>query len=134
MLISVAAVPVGGLHDRDPGERIGAPAAAPGRPRKGSSMHASIRKYKSSDVPELARRAEEGFLPLVKEVDGFRAYLIVDGGDGTTITCTFGDSSEAVAESVSKASDWVAENIAELVEGSPEVTNGEVLVQSWNQG
>jgi hypothetical protein len=93
-------------------------------------MQASVRKYKVTDAAEIARKAKEGFVPLVREVDGFGGYYLVDGGDGVMYTITVAESQDGVEESARKAADWIAENedVAALVDGAPDVTNGEVLV------
>jgi hypothetical protein len=43
---------------------------------------------------------------------------------------TVGETEEAVEESTRRASEWVQESIAELVEGAPEVMAGEVRVST----
>ncbi len=88
-------------------------------------MHASIREYRTKDNAEVARRAQEGFVPLVRDVPGLKAYYLVDGGD-KLVTITIADDRTGVEESVSKAREWVQEHAADLVEGSPTVINGEV--------
>jgi hypothetical protein len=90
-------------------------------------MYVSIRQYRSNDVPEVARRAQDGFVPIVRDVPGFSAYYLVDDGDGALTTITVAEDKAGVDESVSKASEWVQENAADLVEGSPTVSNGEVV-------
>jgi hypothetical protein len=92
-------------------------------------MYASIREYKTQDNAEVARRAQEGFLPVVREIDGFSGYYMVDGGD-KFFTVTLGEDKSAVDESVNKAREWVQGNAAELIEGSPVVTNGEVVAKT----
>jgi hypothetical protein len=93
-------------------------------------MHSSVRKYKASETAKIASEAEKEFVPIVKQVDGFGGYYMVDGGDGTLITITVAESQAAVEESAQKASDWIAsrEDLSSLIDGPPEVTNGEVLV------
>jgi hypothetical protein len=96
-------------------------------------VYASIRKYRSSDVPEVARKInEKGFLSIVGEVPGFSAYYVVDGGDGTVVTVTLAEGQDGAEQSAQKASGWISENedVAALIEGSPEVTNGEVVAQA----
>jgi hypothetical protein len=93
-------------------------------------MHASIRRYKSSDAAEVGRRAGEEFVPIVRDMPGVSAWYLVDGGDGTVITITLCDNAAAADASVAKAGEWVAENIPDLVEGTPDVTNGEVSAQT----
>ena len=96
-------------------------------------MHASIRQYKSSDAAEVGRRANDdstGFPPIAREIQGFRAWYLIDNGDGTLTTVTICDDAAGVEESVEKARGWVGENAADLVEGSPNVTNGKVEAQA----
>ncbi len=90
-------------------------------------MYASVRQYRSDDIQEVARRAQDGFVPIVREVPGFSAYYIVDGGDGSFTTITVAEDEAGVEESVAKASEWVRESAADLVEGAPTVSNGEVV-------
>ncbi len=89
-------------------------------------MHASIRRYQSSDVAEAARRAAEEFVPIVQDMPGVSAWYLVDGGGGTLVTITLCDDAAAADASVKAAGEWVRDNIADLVQGGPDVTNGEV--------
>jgi hypothetical protein len=91
-------------------------------------MYASIREYRTKDNAEVARLAQEGFVPIVREVQGFSGYYMVDAGD-KFFTITLAADEGAVEESVNKAREWVQENAAELIEGAPVVTNGEVVAQ-----
>lgn len=95
-------------------------------------MYVSVRQYRSSDAAEVARRVEGdgGFLPVVREVPGFTAYYLVDAGDGDLLTITVAEDQAGVEESISRASDWVRDNAADLVEGAPAVTNGEVVAHA----
>jgi hypothetical protein len=96
-------------------------------------MHASIRQYRSSDAAEVGRRASDensGFPPVARQIAGFRAWYLIDGGDGTLTTVTICDDAAGVEQSVEKAREWVGENAADLIEGSPDVTNGKVEAQA----
>lgn len=93
-------------------------------------MYVSVRQYRTSDAQEVGRRAQEGFVPIVREIAGFSAYYIVDGGDGQLTTVTVAEDKAGVEDSVAKAREWVAENAADLVEGEPQVTNGEVVAHA----
>lgn len=93
-------------------------------------MHASIRRYQSSDVAEVGRRAGEEFVPIVRDMPGISAWYLVDGGDGTLFTITLCDDAAAADASVERAGQWVRENVPDLVQGAPEVTNGEVRAQT----
>jgi hypothetical protein len=93
-------------------------------------MHASVRRYRVRDIDTLVGKVESEFVERVKEIDGFVGYYVIDGGDGTAASVTVGETAEAVAESTRRAGDWVRESAAELVEGAPEVTVGEVRVRA----
>jgi hypothetical protein len=95
---------------------------------EGVLMYAAIRTYRTGDAKEVARRAEEGFLPLVRDSDGFVAYALVDPGDGTIASITVFDDRGGAEASTEKAADWVRENLAELVEGPPDTYTGEVVL------
>jgi len=93
-------------------------------------VHASIRRYRVRDIDTLVSKVESEFVDQVKGIDGFVGYYVIDGGDGTAASVTVGETAEAVAESTRLAGDWVRENAADLVEGKPEVTAGEVRVRA----
>jgi hypothetical protein len=93
-------------------------------------MYASIRQYNGRNVGEFARRVQEGFVPIVRQVPGFVAWYLVDGGGGALFTITLCEDRGGAEASVSAAADWVPENVGDLVEGSPAVINGEVRAQA----
>ncbi len=78
----------------------------------------------------LVDKVESEFVDQVKEIDGFVGYYVIDGGDGTAASVTVGETEQAVEESTRAAGEWVRESAADLVEGSPEVTAGEVRVRA----
>ena len=93
-------------------------------------MHAAVRSYRVTDVDALVSKVEAEFVGRVKEVEGFVGYYVIDGGDGNVASVTVGETAEAVEESTSRASEWVRESAADLIEGSPEVTAGQVRVRA----
>jgi hypothetical protein len=93
-------------------------------------LHASVRQYRVRDIDALVAKVEEEFVDRVKEIDGFVGYYVIDGGEGAVASVTVGETADAVAESVRLAAAWVRESVAELVEGEPEVTVGEVRVRA----
>jgi hypothetical protein len=97
-------------------------------------MHASIRRYRVRDIDALVSKVEDEFADQVKEIDGFVGYYVIDGDDGTAVSVTVGETAQAVAESTKLAADWVRESASDLVEGSPEVTAGEVRVRAERDG
>jgi hypothetical protein len=52
---------------------------------KEASVYASIRqaKAKTGMAEELARRIKEGAIPIISDVEGFRAYYVVYAPDDT---------------------------------------------------
>ena len=97
-------------------------------------MHASVRRYRVRDIDTLVSKVESEFVERVKEIDGFVGYYVIDGGDGTVASVTVGETADAVAESTRRAGDWVRESVADLMDGQPEVTVGEVRVRAEREG
>ena len=92
-------------------------------------MYVVIRKFnKMRELDEVARRAEAGVGPLLREAPGFKAYYVCDGGHGVGFSVTVFESRAAAAtEASAKALIWIKENLRDLYEGQPEVTSGDVL-------
>jgi hypothetical protein len=91
-----------------------------------------LRRYQidSTNVDEIARRAQAGFLPIVTKLPGFAAYALLDAGGGTLVTLS-GFRDEASADrSTQEAASWVKENLANLVPNAPEVTRAVVKLSS----
>jgi hypothetical protein len=93
-------------------------------------MFASIRKYqvRRGMVEELARRVKEGFVPLMRGMQGWKGYYLLDGGPDVLITISIFDSAEAALASNVTAADWVRNNVLEFTRGMPEVMVGTALV------
>jgi hypothetical protein len=53
-------------------------------------MFASIRKYnvRRGSADELARRVRDGFVPMMRQIDGFKGYYL-DGGPDVLITIAY---------------------------------------------
>ncbi len=67
----------------------------------------------SGDGQDLARRAEEGILPILRSQPGFKAYSVAIG-DGEVLSLSVWDT-RADAEAGSEVvASWVAENMAEI--------------------
>ena len=75
-------------------------------------MQARMATYSfSGDADDLARRAEEGILPILKSQPGFKAYSVAIG-DGEVLSLSVWDT-RADAEAGSEVvASWVAENMA----------------------
>ena len=67
----------------------------------------------SGDGEDLARRAEEGILPILKAQSGFKAYSVAIG-DGEVLSLSVWET-RADAEAGSEVvASWVAENMTEI--------------------
>jgi hypothetical protein len=93
-------------------------------------MHASVRRYRVRDIDTLVEKVESEFVDQVKQIEDFVGYYVIDGGDGTAASVTVGETAAAVAESARLAGNWVRESAADLVDGQPDVTVGEVRVRA----
>ena len=94
-------------------------------------MYATIRRYDGvTDPAEAGRRVDEGFVPLLKQIQGFVAYYWIDAGGGVMASTSVFESRDGAEASTEKAAEWVRENIASLLPNPPEVTAGEVVASS----
>ena len=57
-------------------------------------------------MEELAERIREGFVPLVRQMRGFKGYYLLDGGPDVLVTIRFDSADQALAPN-EKAADWV---------------------------
>ena len=82
---------------------------------------ASIRVYAGVDPAnrdEIVRLVDEGFLPIMRESDGFVGYYLLPAGDVLASVSMF-DSAEQAAASNEAARDFVAEFMAPLLPNAP---------------
>jgi Antibiotic biosynthesis monooxygenase len=95
-------------------------------------MYAAIRRYtiKGTTAEELARRADEGIVPTLREVPGFLAYYLIGAADDTMASVSVFETREGAEQSTRLAADWVKRNLAPFVPTPPQVTTGDVLVQA----
>jgi heme-degrading monooxygenase HmoA len=79
-------------------------------------MFASVRKYnvRRGSVPQLARRVRKGFMPLIRQMPGFRGYYLLDGGPDVLITISIFDSADEAFASNETAANWVRHNVLEF--------------------
>jgi heme-degrading monooxygenase HmoA len=99
-------------------------------------MYASIRKYDiiPGTAEEFLRRVQQGFVPLISQVSGFRAYYVLQVGDDQVISVSLFDSQSGAEESVRRAADWVAKNISSFIQGLPEIAVGHVRIAQLERG
>jgi len=93
-------------------------------------MFTSIKKYnvRRGSAAELARRAQDGFVPLLRQMEGFKGYYLLDGGPDVLISISMFDSADEAFASTEKAADWVRNNVLEFTKGMPEVMIGKTLI------
>jgi hypothetical protein len=92
-------------------------------------MHARLARYTfSGDAHEIARKAEEGALPIFKSMPGFKAYSIIESDDELLSFSGWDTAEQADAANIAVA-DWVAENLADDVQ-LVESRFGEILVST----
>ena len=93
-------------------------------------MFIAVRKYRvrRGATAEWAQRVRDGFVPLMREMAGFREYYLLDGGPDVLITISIFDSSDAAFASNEKAADWVRNHVMEFARGMPEVMVGDVQI------
>lgn len=93
-------------------------------------MYAVIRRYEADVAAsnEVVRRVQEGFLPLFRQRPGFVAYHVIDAGDGVIASISIFDNHAEANESTRVAAEWVKANLADLVQGPPEIISGKVAL------
>ena len=79
-------------------------------------------------VGEVTRRVKDGFVPLLRELPGFRNYYLLDGGQDTLISIRAFDSADEALASNEIAAEWMRDNVFEFVKGMPEVMAGDVII------
>jgi hypothetical protein len=76
-------------------------------------MQARMATYSfSGDADELARRAEDGILPILQAQPGFKAYSVAIG-DGEVLSMSVWETREEAEAGSEVVASWVAENMAE---------------------
>ena len=98
-----------------------------------SGLHASVRLYEdfaAEDLNEFVTIVEDGFLPLMRETDGFFGYYLMNNGAGTLGAVSIFDSEASALASNEHARDFVAENLTAFLPSSPMTIDGPVHVAS----
>ena len=97
-------------------------------------MFISIRKYNNvRSVDEVKRRAEEEFVPLLKQNPGFQGYYLIDcacpeSGNIVTSISIF-DNWEAVLASNDSAKNFVKKRLADMLPEPADAVGGEVILK-----
>lgn len=92
-------------------------------------MHARLARYTfSGDAQELARRVEDGMLPILRAQPGFKAYTVIESDD-EVISFSGWDSAQQAEAANATIAGWVAENLAGEVQLT-EARIGEVMIST----
>jgi hypothetical protein len=91
-------------------------------------MFVSMHSYRIGEGTQLdvARVAEE-FLGIAAAIPGFRAYLMIDGGDRKIGSVSVFDTREGLDECDRRAAEFVTERLGGFRLSEVEITEGEVL-------
>jgi hypothetical protein len=93
-------------------------------------MYLTVRRYEGvTDVGEVARHVNEGFLPIIAEVPGFVAYYCVEAEPNVIVSTSVFEDEAGEKESDRRAKDFVRENLAPLLPNPPQITEGHVVAQ-----
>src|SRR4051812_36309063 len=94
-------------------------------------MFCSIRQYESCvDVDELKRRVEQELLPTIRDMNGYRSYVIIESDEGDVASISMFDTHEQAEEANDQVSEIVQKNLLDLLPEAPTVMVGEVIVEN----
>jgi hypothetical protein len=95
-------------------------------------MYASIRqaKAKTGKVEELTRRIKEGAIPIISDVEGFRAYYVVYAGDDTVTAISIFNDFAGAEESNKRVLTWIEQSLTPLLAGPATAMAGPVIVHT----
>lgn len=92
-------------------------------------MFAAIRYYRTTadSVDEVVRQVKEGFVPVIRDMPGFVAYVLLAPRQNEIVSVSVFEDQHSAEESNRKSEEWVRQNMSELLP-APEFAEGEVVV------
>jgi hypothetical protein len=95
-------------------------------------MYAAIRqaKAKTGTAEELARRIKEGAIPIISDVEGFKAYYVVYAGDDTVTAISLFNNFAGAEEANKRALAWIEQELSPLLDGPASAVAGPVIVHT----
>ena len=94
-------------------------------------MYATVRRYEGvADTREVARLVNEGFVPIIREIEGFVDYYFVDAGDGVLVSTSIFESRSGEEQSNWRAGEFVGQHLTPLLPNMPHITAGEVVAHT----
>jgi hypothetical protein len=93
-------------------------------------VYAAIRRYEllPSDVPELRKRVQERFIPIISQVPGFVSYDLIEAENGVVVSVSIFEDQAEASESSRQAATWVDQDAADLIHQARQITTGEVNI------
>lgn len=95
-------------------------------------MHAAIRRYNMfpGAIETIRTRVNEELVPTMRQMPGFVAYYVVDGGDGTLIAISVFEDRAVAEDSTRQATTWVRERLSHLIRTAPVISTGVVIAHA----
>src|SRR6201994_1683931 len=95
-------------------------------------MYAAIRqaKARAGSAEELARRIKEGAIPIISDVEGFKAYYVVYAGDDTVTAISLFNNFAGAEEANKRALAWIEQELSPLLAGPASAVAGPVIVHT----
>ena len=120
------------LREQDIVHLLPGPAEEYGESRKREATYMAIRMYQiiPGTGEEFLHRVQAGFVPIISRMPGFMAYDALQVGNDQIVSISVFDTPLGVIESTPRALQCVQENIAEFLQGMPEVMGGQVGASS----
>ena len=92
-------------------------------------MYIVTRKYTNvRSVADAARRAKSGVGQILRISRGFKAYYVLDAGEGIGVAVMIFDDRESANAANEKVLEFVKASLHDLELGDPEIIAGNVLV------
>jgi hypothetical protein len=91
-------------------------------------MYVVIRRYHfdSKNGAEIDRQVREGFLPIIKKVQGFVRYYWLDTGMGEGASISVFQDKAGADHSILLAANYIRDHLSKLLTQKPEIIEGPV--------
>lgn len=98
-----------------------------------AASYTVIRRYTLSGAPDdVLQELNSGFLPLIRQADGFVEYSVVASSDNTITTIAVFASQAQLEAAAQSEEGWVQQNLASLLPTPAETTSGNTVIYSVN--
>jgi hypothetical protein len=94
-------------------------------------MHAVIRRYRVrlGTMEQAARYAEKWFLPLVRQIPGFKAFYLMASGESVLASLGLFETPEGAQAAGNLGREWFGEEWGSFRALPPEMITGEILAE-----